>query len=194
MVSIKSLSLSFFLLLIGVSFLLSTGFFSCLKCKTSGEYGALQKLLHSCKKLPRKEVSEYKSPLNGIKPLPKELILKEALHTIPQQSDGDVKLLQQFGLPVSLIMNVFTLCLCNCMVSFSLDLWYFVLQVVGHKALEKLGVRIDHSGTQLYFPLRSIDNVVAGNCHETSSVKIYGYCVDILRGFFQDIILSPPLT
>lgn len=77
------------------------------------------------KGLPRKEVSEYKSPLNGIKPLPKELILKETLHTVPQQSSGDVKLLQQFGLPVSLIMIVFTLFLFDNMASYNPE--YFIL-------------------------------------------------------------------
>lgn len=80
------------------------GFFTCVKCKTYGEWGALRKLLHSTstKSLTTEEISGLKSPLNGIKFYPKEPTFKETLYSIHTKANEEVsRLVQQFNLPVS---------------------------------------------------------------------------------------------
>ena len=87
---------------------LSSGFFTCVKCKTYGEWGALRKVLHSAsmKSLTKGEISELKSPVNGIKFYPKEPTFKETLYPIDTKSKEELsRLIQQFNLPVCIILN-----------------------------------------------------------------------------------------
>lgn len=80
-----------------------TGFFTCVKCRSSGEWTALQRLFYSAKSKEFKDkLSELKSPLNGIRPYPKELTIKETLTAIHSKSDEEIcRLMQQFNMPVS---------------------------------------------------------------------------------------------
>lgn len=112
----------------------TTGFFTCVGCQSYGEWESLKKFLCSMLIRPHSEILEQKSSLYAIKPFPKELILKEALSAIHEKPKEEVKnLLQQFNLPCSSL-----------------------------EVLMQLGVCVDSSSSSLYFPLRSIDNVIAG--------------------------------
>lgn len=115
----------------------TTGYFTCVKCKSYGEWAALHKLydsLSSKKKTKRDDLLEMKSTVNGIHPYPKELKLKETLHPVYTKSEEEISmLLQQFHLPCT-----------------------------DKEVLKQLGACLDSSGDSMYIALRSIDDLIAG--------------------------------
>lgn len=113
----------------------TTGFFTCVKCKNYGEWTSLRKFYVMAKKgMKKDELLDLKSPLNGIKPYPKELTLKESLCALDSKSDDEInKLVQQFSLPNG-----------SCAV------------------LKQIGALVDSTTASMFFPFRSIDNVIAG--------------------------------
>ena len=114
----------------------TTGFFTCVRCKTYGEWTGLRKLLRSVstKAVNKEELAELKSPLHGVKLFPKEPTFKETLTAVHTKDANTVRtLMQQFNLPDT-----------------------------DSEVLEQLGVCVDSSGSSLFFPFRTIDNLVAG--------------------------------
>ncbi|XP_034254853.1 twinkle protein, mitochondrial [Thrips palmi] len=114
----------------------TTGFFTCVKCRSYGEWTALQRLYRAIpsKGKMKEDLSELKSPLNGIKSFPKELKLKETLIEVHTKSDEDIlKLMQKFNLPHTT-----------------------------REVLKQMGACLDSSCTSMYFPFKSIDDLTAG--------------------------------
>lgn len=114
----------------------TTGFFTCVKCRSFGEWAALQKLYRSIssKGKIKEDLGELKSPLNGFNSFPNELSLKETLTTVESKSDEEIlKIMQKFNLPPT-----------------------------NRELLKQMGACLNSSCTSMYFPFKSIDNLIAG--------------------------------